>query len=294
MPKTSDWMIVATEGNTIDGRKIDKSWITQMAELYSKEEFTALIWPEHSRSVWMPYEGRNWGTVEEVKAEEKDGQMRLFAKLTPNQFLLEANQNEQKLYTSIEIEPDYKGTGQCYLTGLAATDSPASSGTTRLKFSRRFGEEQSVECAELEEIDFSHCFSRSDRFFAHCKTFFQGHEPTHNSQQEDEPPMNQEQFSQVMGAINAITTKQGELEEKLNTFSSQTVDGGQEPTTPTDPIKEPITGLSTEQFSQLTDKLDGIATKQGELESKFNQLSQEEIPGQRPGETGANTTVEVI
>lgn len=294
MPKTSDWLIVATEGNTIDGRKIQKSWINEMAELYAKEEFTALIWPEHFRSAWMPFEGKNWGTVEALKAEEKEGQLRLFAKLTPNQFLLDANKDEQKLYTSIEIEPDYKGTGKCYLTGLAATDSPASSGTTRLKFSRRFGEETSVECAELEEIDFSYCFSRSDRFFAHCKAFFQASDPSHDSQQEDEPPMNQEQFSQVMGAITAISTKQGELEEKINTFSLHSIPTEDEPTPAAPSTLESAPGLSAEQFSQLTDKLDGIATKQGELESKFNQLSQEEIPGQRPGETGANTTVEVI
>ncbi len=44
MPKTSDWVVVATEGNTVDGRKIAASWIKDMAEQYSKEEYTALIY----------------------------------------------------------------------------------------------------------------------------------------------------------------------------------------------------------------------------------------------------------
>lgn len=300
MPKTSDWVIVATEGNTVDGRKIDKSWINDMAELYSKDEYPALIWPEHFRNQWAPFEGKNWGIVEALKAEEKDGKLRLFAKLTPNHYLIEANKDGQKLFTSIEPNPDYKSEGRCYLTGLAVTDSPASTGTTQLKFSRRQGEETVIETDALEEIDFSACFTRSERFFSLCKGFFlSGDQPEHtpDSQPEDEEPMNQEQFSQMMGAIKDIGTKQGELEEKFNTFSTQKKPA-EEPegdeTPEGTPSGDQTSGLTAEQFSQLTDKLDGIATKQGELENKFNQLSQEEAPGQRPGDNGGETTLEVI
>ena len=72
---------------------------------------TALIWPEHKRFAGY---GSNWGKVLAVKAEEVDGKMRLFAKLEPNQYLLEANKLGQKLFTSIEPNPDYKGQGKCY------------------------------------------------------------------------------------------------------------------------------------------------------------------------------------
>ncbi|AKU57579.1 Phage capsid scaffolding protein [Vibrio parahaemolyticus] len=133
MAKISDWKIVATEGPTVDGRKITREWLTQIAESYAMTEYTALIWPEHKR--FGGY-GSNWGKVVDVKAEEVDGKMRLFAKLEPNQYLLEANKLEQKLFTSIEPNPDYKGQGKCYLMGIAVTDSPASSGTSILKFSR--------------------------------------------------------------------------------------------------------------------------------------------------------------
>ncbi|SHO57882.1 GPO family capsid scaffolding protein [Vibrio quintilis] len=294
MSKTSDWVIVATEGNTVDGRKITASWINDMAQLYSTDEYTAMIWPEHRRVYGY---GDNWGTVEALKAEKKDGQLRLFAKLTPNQYLLYANKNQQKLFTSIEPEPDYKGNGRCYLMGLAVTDSPASTGTTRLKFSRKPGTEITLESDAFEEIDFSGCFTRSDIFFSMCKTFFSGEQPEPaNSQTEDEQPMNTEQFNQMMGAINTIGTKQGELEEKFKQFSQQP----DAPETPKEPAATPepepadkTTGLTGEQFSQLTEMLNGIASKQGEMENQFKKLA-EEAPGQRPDESGSDAAMEVF
>ncbi|EGQ9177728.1 capsid protein [Vibrio alginolyticus] len=280
MPKTSDWVVVATEGNTVDGRKIAASWIKDMAEQYSKEEYTALIWPEHYRSDWTQYKGKNWGIVEELKAEDKDGKLRLFAKLTPNHFLLEANKEGQKLFTSIEPNPDYKGEGRCYLEGLAVTDSPASTGTTLLKFSRSTnGQETTLESEALEEIDFSQCLTRFERFYSFCNHIFSSeHEPEQSvtPQPEDEEPMDKEQFAKVMSAIEGIGNKQNELEEKFNTFGKNT------PAAPeADENNQKPEGLTPEQFSTLTEQLEGIATKQGELEEKFNKLSQE-VPDQRP------------
>jgi len=45
------------------------------------------------------------------------------------------NQAGQKVYTSVEIDPKFADTGEAYLVGLAVTDSPASTGTSRLSFS---------------------------------------------------------------------------------------------------------------------------------------------------------------
>lgn len=292
MPKTSDWVVVATEGNTVDGRKIAASWIKDMAEQYSKEEYTALIWPEHYRSDWTQYKGKNWGIVEELKAEEKDGKLRLFAKLTPNQFLLEANKEGQKLFTSIEPNPDYKGEGRCYLEGLAVTDSPASTGTTLLKFSRSDEQETTLESDALEEIDFSQCLTRVERFYSFCDHLFSSeHEPESSTkpQPEDDEPMNQEQFNKVMSAIEGIGAKQNDLEEKFSKFSQQnTTDGKLEGDT-TD-----VKGLSVEQFSTIKEKLDGIANKQSELESKFNKLITEGPDGQKPEEHGGASEMEVF
>ncbi|MFW1087605.1 GPO family capsid scaffolding protein [Vibrio parahaemolyticus] len=294
MPKTSDWVVIATEGSTVDGRKITKSWINDMASLYAKDEYTALIWPEHWRSSWGPFEGKNWGVVEELKAEVLDDKLRLFGKITPNQYLLDANQEGQKLFTSIEPNPDYKGEGRCYLMGLAVTDSPASTGTTQLKFSRRHGEETAIESDALEELHLEKCFSRTDRLFSALRTFISGEEPETPSkpQPEDEKPMNQEQFSELMTAVTGISKKQEELEGQFKTFSAQEPETN---TVETEGGKDKGTnGMTAEQFSQLTEKLDGMTNKMGELETKFNQLSQQGPEGQGADESGNASKMEVF
>lgn len=278
MPKASDWKIIATEGPTVDGRKITREWIEQMAASYSTDEYTALIWPEHRR--FYGY-GENWGKVLELKAEEKDGKMRLFAKLEPNDYMLEANRKKQKLFTSIEPNPDYKGEGRCYLMGLAATDSPASTGTSLLQFSRKQGETTELECSALEEIDFSSCFTKKDRFFAAFNEFFS------SGDEEPETPSTVEDTDVTEEELQAALQKQfsvfkGELKQELTDelkqeFSQQNPEPEQETET-----------TSVEQFSAALDKkLEPLFEKVSGLETKFNELSQE-VPGQRPGDEGTS------
>lgn len=134
MPRTlvSDWKRVATSGKTADGRTIDPQDLRDMANAYDPAIYTAVIWFEHIR-----YMG-NFGSVVEVKAEDLDGgKVALFAKLSPNDRLLQLNKEAQKLFTSIEIQPEFADTGKPYLRGLAITDDPASLGTEPLHFSRR-------------------------------------------------------------------------------------------------------------------------------------------------------------
>ncbi len=286
MPKISDWKIIATEGPTVDGRKITREWLTQMAESYSMEEYPALIWPEHRR--FYGY-GENWGKVVELKAEEKDGKMRLFAKLEPNDYMLEANRKKQKLFTSIEPNPDYKGEGRCYLMGLAATDSPASTGTSLLQFSRKQGETTELECSHLEEINFEECFTRSERFFSMCNQFFSSgeHKPENPSEPEDTDVTEeqlqtalQKQFSAFKGELKT------ELKDELKQEFSQ-----QQPEPKQEPEVKPE-GTTVEHFSAtLEEKLSPILEKVSGLESKFNALSQE-VPGQEPQGEGANTNME--
>lgn len=134
MPRSliSDWKRVATSGKTVDGRTIEPEDLRDMATSYDPATYTAVIWYEHIR-----YMG-NFGTVTELKAESADnGKVALFAKLQPNERLLQINKEEQKLFTSIEIEPNFADSGKPYLAGLAITDQPASLGTEALHFSRR-------------------------------------------------------------------------------------------------------------------------------------------------------------
>lgn len=141
MPRSlvSYWKRVATSGTTADGREILPQELRDIAETYSLAKYTAVIWSEHER--WAG----SYGTVFAVRlAEEAEdlepGQVGLEAQLKPNDKLLCLNDQGEKLFSSIEITPNFAGSGKAYLTGLAVTDSPASLGTQELYFSRKTGE----------------------------------------------------------------------------------------------------------------------------------------------------------
>lgn len=129
----TNWICIATAGETVDKRAIEEQWLLDAAELYDPSLYTALLWPEHSRNFG------NMGEVLELKAERDDeGILRLYARLCPGISLLQANANGQLLFLSPEFTPDgnFRNTGKTYLEGLAVTDSPAGVSTTRLRFSR--------------------------------------------------------------------------------------------------------------------------------------------------------------
>ncbi len=284
MSKTSDWKIVATEGATVDGRQISAAQIKEMGESYSPELYAALIWPEHSRSHWNVFEGNNWGEVPEVKAEKRAGKLRLLAKITPNELLLSANKKGQKLYTSIELHPDFQGTGRAYLIGLAVTDSPASTGTTRLKFSRKVGETQEIETDSLEQIDLSEFYSVNPlaHAFATIASYFQsGGELPETPTEQPEPEETEVTEEQLKAALQEqFSAFKGEFKQELKEeFNLQ-----DEPETP-----EPETqGATVEQFSAtLDEKLKPLTEKVNGLETKFAELSQE-VPGQEPDGSGAD------
>lgn len=121
------WVCIATEGTTVDGREITADWLTDMAETYDPEYYTALIWPDHDR--WY-----NFGYVQELKAETVDGKLKLFAILSPTRDLIYYNQTGQYQFCSIEPQEQFADLGRTYLRGIGVTDQPASTGTTHLKF----------------------------------------------------------------------------------------------------------------------------------------------------------------
>jgi len=141
MPRSlvSFWKRVATSGTTADGREILPQELRDIAETYNPAKYTAVIWCEHDR--WFG----SHGTVFAVRLVEdadglEPGQVALEAQLKPNDKLLCLNDQGEKLFTSIEITPNFASSGKAYLSGLAVTDSPASLGTQELYFSRKTGE----------------------------------------------------------------------------------------------------------------------------------------------------------
>lgn len=138
MPRSlvSFWKRVATSGPTVDGREILPQELRDIAETYKPSLYTAVIWCDHER--WPGSHGTVYAVRLVEDAEDLEpGHVALEAQLKPNDRLLWLNDQGQKLFSSIEITPNFRGKGRAYLTGMAVTDEPASVGTQELYFSKK-------------------------------------------------------------------------------------------------------------------------------------------------------------
>lgn len=132
---------VAVEGATTDGRKIERAHLEQMAEHYDRDTYSATVCLEHYKG--MDPEGlfKNYGVVAALKTEEVEiggkTKLALFAQIEPTADLVALNRKGQKLFTSIEINPEFADSGAAYLQSLAITDNPASLGTEALEFAAK-------------------------------------------------------------------------------------------------------------------------------------------------------------
>jgi len=126
--KISDFFCVGTSGPTVDGRELRAQWLQDCGKTYSRSEYQGFIWYEHWR--W----GGNFGQVVEAKVEkQEDGRYKHYNRLQPSDQLLELNREGQKVFSSMEIVPNFAQSGMAYQVGLGITDSPASLGTDQLK-----------------------------------------------------------------------------------------------------------------------------------------------------------------
>lgn len=141
--KISKWFRIGVEGDTCDGRVISATDIQDMADGFDPRVYGCRINLEHIRSVYPDSPFCRYGDVVDVKAEVIDddsalnGKLALFGKIAPLDNLLALLAKGQKVYTSMEIRPNFANTGKCGLIGLAVTDDPASLGTEYLQFCSR-------------------------------------------------------------------------------------------------------------------------------------------------------------
>ncbi len=140
----SKWFRVATEGATTDGRNISRTWIEQMAKNFDPKKYGARIWLEHIRGLLPDSSFAALGDVTALKTKAEDGKLGLYAKINPTDELKAINEKRQKIYTSMEVDTDFAGTGEAYLVGLAVTDTPASLGTSMLEFSQKSGDSSPI------------------------------------------------------------------------------------------------------------------------------------------------------
>lgn len=133
--KSTKFFRIATEGATSDGRVIDRDMLVQMAKNYDPKTYGARINMEHIRGYSPDGPFKAYGDVIALKAEEQDGKMRLLAQLDPTADLIALTKARQKIYSSMEVQPEFADTKEAYLVGLAVTDNPASLGCEVLAFS---------------------------------------------------------------------------------------------------------------------------------------------------------------
>lgn len=141
--KISKWFRIGVAGDTCDGRDISEQDIQDMADGFDPRVYGCRINLEHIRGIYPDSPFCRYGDVVELKAEVIDddsalnGKLALFGKIAPLDNLLALLAQGQKVYTSMEIRPNFANTGKCGLIGLAVTDDPASLGTEYLQFCSR-------------------------------------------------------------------------------------------------------------------------------------------------------------
>lgn len=223
MAKTSKWFVVATEGATTDGRSINRSWIEQMAANYDPKKYGARVNLEHIKWRYMwnddPH-SKCYGDVVGLKTEENaEGKLQLLAQIDPTDDLIKLNKDRQKIYTSIECDPNFADTGEAYLVGLAVTDNPASLGTEMLVFSagasanplnNRKEKAENLFTAAIEtELEFEEVKEKGLSVFAKIRALFADKEKTDD-----------ERFADQTQAIELLAEQTKETLEKLTALSA--------------------------------------------------------------------------
>lgn len=137
--------LLATAGSTVDGRAIDDVLLKEMASSYDPKTYGARLNIEHIRGATGQAPFRAFGDVLELSTAEVDvnfngkteKRLGLFGTFDVTDEAKSLNDAGQKVYPSIEIEPNFAGKGFAYMMGCALTDSPAAIATERLQFNRQ-------------------------------------------------------------------------------------------------------------------------------------------------------------
>lgn len=258
----TDWLCIATEGDTVDERQIYREWIIDMGETYNPSHYGAMIWPEHSRD-WG-----NFGEVAECMWQNgEDGLARLYAKITPNNNLIYANREGQMVYFSIEPEENWRGSGRTYLGGLGVTDQPASVGTTRLRFSakRNLAKQGYYACVMSE----SGKITQETKMKTPWQELF-GIKPKKKTFAEGEGGEGEEvSADEVLAKLQALAEAVDDIDTRLKTLEGNV-----------ETIAEVV---DTEEFASLRDNLSTILTNFGKLDKKVTNLPQRQFGDKNKG-----------
>ena len=271
---TTDWIKIGQSGPTRDGRNIEASWLEEAAEAYAMDTYAAMIWPDHM--VWFG----NAGMVVELKVEAEGGVTSLFARLQPNDRLLAMNKERQRLFTSMELQPDFAKTGKHYLVGLAVTDLPASLGTTPLEFSSRVQSEGNVmgDLVEVGALDVEDV-EEAPGWFRSFVSKIRGEAPAGDEHQpedeEAEMAVTQEDFDALRQEVKGLA----------EAFKAQGGDGTAATTAAAADAEAQKPAAGGEEDEGIV----ALQSQMGEMMKKFDALA-ERFEAAQPGTPAAETT----
>ncbi|GFM72981.1 phage capsid scaffolding protein [Pseudomonas cichorii] len=300
MPRSlvSFWKRVATSGPTCDGRVILPQELRDIAETYSTSTYTAVIWSEHER--WPG----SYGTVYSVRLIEgtedlQPGQVALEAQLKPNDKLLWLNDQGEKLFTSIEITPDFASSGKAYLTGLAVTDSPASLGTQELYFSRKTGKPvhyaAAIALGSLKEDEPQGEMAKVLGLFTSLFKRFgieaPAETPTQTPTTESKPPMDEATAKALQALIEQQLIVTAGIQALIDSFAEAPPEPDQEPITDVQTAVDDI--VATAEEEKLLSRRQNAGNKavlagMAKLEKQFSKLLDAPAGRHLSRTTGAN------
>lgn len=251
MAKKAKRFRIGVEGATTDGRTIERSWLEQMAANYDPAVYTAVINMEHIKGYTPDSAFRRFGVVDALDTEEISdgllkGKLGLYAVINPTDELVTMTGNMQKLFTSMEIRPEFADTCEAYLIGLAVTDDPASLGTEMLQFSASAGAnplanrkqhpDNLFTAATETVIEFEDVADEKPSLFSRVSALFSNKQKSEDAR-----------FSDVHRAVELVATEQQAFSQRIETALS-------------------------EQASSLQVQLSAEAAAREQLQADFSQL----------------------
>jgi hypothetical protein len=287
--KAEKWYRLGRSGDTVDGRIIKEQDILDAVETFNSGFYPTMIWPDHKR--WF-----NLGKVIAIRAEKNDeGGTDMYGQVEANDFYKEMNKNGQRRFFSMELWPDFRKSGKTYLSGLGATDEPASVATSEIHLSRV--EKNVIVGESVEQVP--HYFEAqgstegdAKNLLAAIASFFKSQTPSDDDSDDsqEETDMTKEQYEALSSGLTALTKRfntafpEGEqapaggeaptLEEQVIALTAQVKELTDKQGTP--PKDEPESGVSKEEFSQLQTALTTLT-------EQFAAATQEQ-PGTNGGE----------
>ncbi|MCQ1568626.1 GPO family capsid scaffolding protein [Escherichia coli] len=252
---------VAVSGSTVDGREISPVHLREAAENFNPDVYAARVNVEHYLSPCPSSEFSAMGDVTALSTEDITegplaGRTALYAEIEPTERMKQLVADGKKIYSSIELHPQFSVNGRAYLVGLAMTDTPASLGTERLKFTAQqrqavmtFNsiqgeapliseaiESEIIEMAEQRQEEGTQWFNRVMGIIGRGRK------------------ADDASFSRIQEAVEGVATSQADIIDRFNVLETRHQQDSQK-----------ITSLTTE-LAALKEKL---RTQDGDLQNRF-------------------------